>query len=428
MKWLHEVGFNKISDSHTSEFMRRVFSWQNNLIDESQKHIFKLGVPKKIDSLRYIKLIRRLTNAGVRVRNRGNSLYLNRISPGCLHCGQAANFTIELSKECNRNCFFCFDKRPYPYVKRTLTQFVHAKKLLFERRKFVPLRSFAISGGEPLLVFENVLKCLKLVKKITNGVCQTRIYTNGDLLDEDKLKRLKNVGLDEIRISLKPECMDTKSLVLAKKYIPRVMVEMPVFSDKKRYMENLLVRLNKLEIFGINLLEFLYCEHHTEEYKNKGYYLKSHKPKSIIEMMQGEGNCYPVAGSEEACLELLEFAISKKLSIGVHYCSFENKQYPYRKYRLREARIYKLGYQSISGDGFLKSLVIFEPNWFSAYKKLKEFGVRDREISISRDKKDKERFFMYVHPRNKRFLDKHKYTMAILYSFPLGQIVNAELV
>lgn len=33
----------------------------------------------------------------------------------------------------------------------------------------------------------------------------------------------------------------------------------------------------------------------------------------------------PVAGSEGACLELLAFALEAELSLGVHYCSMENK-------------------------------------------------------------------------------------------------------
>lgn len=88
----------------------------------------------------------------------------------------------------------------------------------------------------------------------------------------------------------------------------------------------------------------------------------------------------------------------------------------------------RAGFHSITQDGLLKSLVIFGPNWFSAYKELKKHGVGNSEITISRDNKDKERFLMYVHPRNKRFLDRHKYTMVILYSFPSGALVNAELV
>ena len=34
----------------------------------------------------------------------------------------------------------------------------------------------------------------------------------------------------------------------------------------------------------------------------------------------------PVAGSELVCLDLVKFALDNKLSLGVHYCSVENKQ------------------------------------------------------------------------------------------------------
>ena len=65
-----------------------------------------------------------------------------------------------------------------------------------------------------------------------------RLYTAGDFLDEPLLDRLRDAGLDELRMSIKLDVLDVDRadeiiddavdvLARAKRFIPQVMVEMP---------------------------------------------------------------------------------------------------------------------------------------------------------------------------------------------------------
>ena len=261
--------------------------------------------------------LRRLENLGLIIRNKGTSVYLNRISPGCYDCSRGTGLTIATTKECNRNCYFCF----YPGPSKDKIKLLEAIKEMRTGRAL--MLSFAITGGECLLELNATLDILDIAKKIAGNICQTRIYTNGDMLNRSVLKKLRAAKLDEIRISIKPDKKQFKAIALAKEYIPRVMVETPVFPDEEE-MKNVLLKLNNLGIFGVNLLEFVFSCRNAQLYKKRGYKLVSAK---VNDFSQPYPYDYPVYGSEETCLNLLEFSAKENLTIGVHYCSFKNKQY-----------------------------------------------------------------------------------------------------
>jgi len=399
------------------EFTRDIIKWQKSIFEEKNRNISKLGFGKSLNKKIFLNASQ---NNNLHIRNEGRSIYLNKISPSCIHCSEGSGLTIELSKKCNRNCFFCFNKKSLRKSFRNTNLF--SKKKLIEANSNYFFESFAISGGEPLLHYEKVIKCIKIVKQITKGKTIVRIYTNGDLITANKLKNLKAAGLDEIRIGLKPGAIKLKPLKLASNYIKRVLVEMPVLPDKRGEMENLIVELDKMNIFGINLLEFLYCGHNAYMYKRKKYYIKPKWENNFFDVLDADGNCYPVAKSEETCLYLLRYALDKKIKIGVHYCSFENKRLGYINCRFHNAQKLKLQYHDINKDGLLESLIIFEPQWLNAYVELKRNGVIDSQIAVSSRKT-----YILTHPENKKLLDHKKYTMGLVQILPYGGIVNFKL-
>jgi len=197
--------------------------------------------------------------------------------------------------------------------------------------------SLGISGGECLLDLTATVDILEFAKKFAGDICQTRIYTNGDMLNRSILKKLQAARLDEIRISIKPDT-DFEKIALAKEYIPRVMVETPIFPDKEEEMKGILLKLNELKIFGINLLEFVFSVRNARLYKRKGYKLMTDKVnKSSVPFPY----LYPVYGSEIACFNLLEFSVKERFSIGVHYCSQNNERYGNHRERLKKLEIGK---------------------------------------------------------------------------------------
>jgi pyruvate formate-lyase activating enzyme-like uncharacterized protein len=358
------------------------------------------------DKLEVADMVSDLTRRCIRVRNGGRSLYWQRISPGCIHCAQAKGKSIHFTKRCNRGCFFCFS--PDPVNIEPVASYEEKEQELLEAARIVPICSFAVTGGEPLLTPSETLRILERAKRIRCGKVQTRLYTNGDLLDELMIRQLQNVGLDEIRFGLKPDQIDLSKLILACGKIPRVMVEMPVMPDKEEIMLDLLLELNRLEVFGINLLEFVYCGYNADQYAARGYSLRA---ASLLPYHDEARWQYAVHGSEELCVRLLRFSAERNLSIGVHYCSLANRRLSMLACRRAVARYTKTAYDVITEDGLRVCLAVYPPDQENAMKILRRAGVEESEMHFSDERKrletsirydallgDIERAFIYTTP------------------------------
>ncbi len=298
-----------------------------NFLDELA--MFGISVDDHNDRPEKAELVNELKKLGVEVRNAGKSFIWGNISPSCIDCRTGeGSATYILSLKCNRDCFFCTNKNQFNYDElQTKTQDIIGQ---FKKTNshYKTMKSAAITGGEPLLFPDECEDFIKYTKKI-NKKTQTRIYTNGDLADERLMERLGKAGLDEIRFGLKPGDDGTVeeavliNLENAKKYIPRVMVEMPCKPGQLENMKKLLDRLEKIGIFSINILEFLFPWVHVKEYTDAGYKVRNHPYEILFDYTYAGG--VPVAGSEIECLKLLKYAAEKKYKMGVHYCSLENK-------------------------------------------------------------------------------------------------------
>jgi len=174
------------------------------------------------------------------------------------------------------------------------------------------------------------------------------------------LALLKEAGLKEIRFSIR--LYDTEDvrrstlakIALAQKYIPTVMVEMPVLPGSQKEMQNLLLELDDMGIFGINLLEFCFPFRNAEKFKKNGFKIKNPPHKILYNYWYAGG--LPVAGSEEECLQLLDFALDRNLKLGVHYCSVENK---YSGQLYQQNYNYQGKIYTFDDDYFLRSAKVF---------------------------------------------------------------------
>jgi pyruvate formate-lyase activating enzyme-like uncharacterized protein len=221
---------------------------------------------------------------------------------------------------------------------------------------------FALTGGEPLIHPEESLRFFRKVRACYPET-YTRLYTAGDLVTAELLKQLQAVRLDEIRFSIKLD--DTKELQsqtlanigLARNYVPQVMVEMPVIPGTEVEMRTILLELDRLGAFGINLLEFCFPRNNWEEFNHRGFKIKN--PPFPVLYNYGYAGGLPVAGSEELALDLIEFALDEKLDLGVHYCSLENKHRD-KTHRQNMPFAKKLPFHELDPeDFFLKTIVVF---------------------------------------------------------------------
>lgn len=275
------------------------------------------------------EILKKLEKAGAIVRNNRKSVVTTRISSACEACQTGTgSYTTYASLKCHRNCYFCFNPNQDDYEFYKDEKKDIAKELQELVDSGAKLGHLAVTGGEPLLFKDEIVEFFELAKTITPET-YTRIYSTGDLLDEDLLLKLKNANLDEFRFSIKMDDSPQKikhilgKISLAQKYIPQVLVEMPVIPGTVEEMKDLLLELDKIGIFGINLLEFCFPLGNAKEFTDRGFKLKN--PPYEIYYNYWYAGGLAVAGSEEACFKLVQFALENNLQLGVHYCSLENK-------------------------------------------------------------------------------------------------------
>lgn len=306
----------------------------------------------------------------VRCENGNASLRRGWISPACLACRKGERTaTFFVSLKCTRNCYFCFNPNQEDYdFFRSHTRDI-ASELRDAHAQGAVFDCLAVTGGEPCLHKPEVLDFLRCAKELYPNV-HVRIYTSGDLLDDAFLAELADAGLDELRFSVKPQETDGEQEALfermgaAVRILPDVMVEMPVMPGRSEEMRDLLVRLDGLGIRGINLLELCFPLHNEREFQKRGFELRRNPYKVLYNYWYAGG--LPIAGSEAACLDLLRFAEEKSLSMGVHYCSLDNKN---------TGQVFQQNRGFLLDDGFARSHAWLDMDRSDYFLKcLKAFG------------------------------------------------------
>lgn len=130
---------------------------------------------------------------------------------------------------------------------------------------------------------------------------------------------------------------------------------MPVLPGQGAYMEGVLRRLDGMGLFGINLLELCLPFECAEDFAARGYSLKSPPYRVAYNYIYSGG--LAVAGSEDECVRLLEYAADEHLTMGVHYCSLENKL---TGQIYMQNVLYDGGIAVMDDDFFLKSAKVFD--------------------------------------------------------------------
>ncbi len=311
----------------------------------------------------------RLQEKGACFRNGGASIVAGPLSDACVACtGGRGSKTFTLSTACNRHCYFCFNANQADYsTSRALKTNWQNELDAFLAKGDVT--HVALTGGEPLL---HPHEAVAFFRRAHQAFPQAhlRLYTDGDLLTSDLLEQLRAAGLQELRLSVKLDVLDSPEqqdaaidealsrVTQAKRFIRDVMVEMPAIPGTEQAMRKLLLGLDAAGVFGINLLEFGYPMNDWAEFARRGFTVANPPFPVAYDYEYAAG--LPVAGSEALCLRLLEFALDQGLSMGVHYCSLENK---HRDQILQQNRLAKLDartWELDAQDFFYKTIKVFD--------------------------------------------------------------------
>lgn len=325
------------------------------------------------------ELKHRLAEKGARFRNGDASISTGPLSSACLACSTGlGSKTFVLSMKCNRSCYFCFNLNQ---DERNCQKFDWRKELDgFSSSRDGKATHLGLSGGEPLLHPREAVEFVRRARK-QNPDSHIRLYTAGDFLDDKLLGELADAGLNELRMSVKLDVEDldradglieeaVARLRKARAYIKDVLVEMPIIPGTGDAMRSLLLRLEEEGVFGINLLEFGFPLGNWEPFARRGFRLKNPPFRVAYDYSYPAG--LPVLGSELLCLELLEFALDRSLSMGVHYCSLENKNrgqvFRQNSEIAFEAAVYELD----EDDFFYKTAKVFDGDVEAVRNRLEE--------------------------------------------------------
>lgn len=326
----------------------------------------------------------RLRAKGARFRNGDASIVCGSLSSACIACtGGRGSKTFFLSLECNRHCYFCFNENQLDYEERCrLNEAWRDEVDAFAVACDGEVTHVGLTGGEPLLHADEAAAFCSYVRE-RHPDAHVRLYTAGDFLDEEVLARLRDAGLTELRMSIKLDDGEDDvdealaRLELAKRFVPDVMVEMPAIPGTGERMRALLLELDRIGAFGINLLEFCYPLGDWDEFGKRGFAVKN--PPFPVLYDYGYAGGLPIDGSELLCLELIEFALDEGLSLGVHYCSLENKnrdQICTQNGACSPGGVYELD----SSDFFLKTAKVFDGDVPLVQRTLAACGVTESSL------------------------------------------------
>tara|TARA_B100000902_G_scaffold357043_1_gene371207 strand:+ start:44 stop:949 length:906 start_codon:yes stop_codon:yes gene_type:complete len=110
---------------------------------------------------------------------------------------------VEISESgmCNRKCHFCPRSDPDFEHKNEFIEFSLFKKLCDELKELTFAGLFIFSGFVEPLLDKNIYKLISYAKKVLPKA-RIEIITNGDVLNQKRLKKLYDSGLDRMQISL----------------------------------------------------------------------------------------------------------------------------------------------------------------------------------------------------------------------------------
>ena len=262
------------------------------------------------------------------VNQEKGQLYYKTCSPACKHCVEDMGYTARISTFCNRDCFFCFASES-PMIDVNTIDVSKFKTAFILKNKICPIKSFAISGGEPLINVRETLELFGWIRDNYSKDIYCRLYTNGDYITEDILVELKKVKLNEIRLSIKPGEQPSKEKIgMIKRFIPQLVIEIPIIPGEKEYLFRLYDALENTAIDGINLVELFFNGNKKNEFNMRN--LKIEMTGGIRKFGCAEFPYeYPIAGSYGLAVESLKYISTNKYHYFAYICSQHAKKAQY---------------------------------------------------------------------------------------------------
>ncbi len=307
---------------------------------------------------------------------------IKNLPVGCQYCIKGEKLVLFITGLCGENCFYCpvSENRKENDVIYANEKKINSVKEAVDEAHLCGSKGVGITGGNPLLKIERTCKYLKLLKYEFGSNFHAHLYTTPTHLDEDKLKMLKEAGLDEIRLhptkffnrySKKDFDSDEfknymddflNKLKLCMKYIKDVGVEIPAIPNYEEEIIYLAKELNKIGVKFLNINELEYSETNYNLLKEKGFTEKNDFASEIL-------------GSEETAQKIIDYFKEKRekereensndgFNLIIHYCPSALKDGIQMKNRLiNRAKNIAKDYDIITEEGLILRGIISFKDW-----------------------------------------------------------------
>jgi pyruvate formate-lyase activating enzyme-like uncharacterized protein len=277
----------------------------------------------------------------------GTKPHLGPLSPGCQICGEGFWSCMFLNQLCTANCFFCPQDRKVTQndppctgqgmVFRDLGDYV-------DFLAYAGYRGVGFSGGEPLLAFDTLLAHIKRIRERLGKGFHLWLYTNGDLLDREKLLALRGHGLNEVRFNICAGGYGLEEVARAVGVIDTVTVEIPAIPEDFVTLWESMVEMQKMGVAHLNLHQLLVTMHNYKELSARRYTFLHQESISVLE-------------SELNALRLMKRAVEIGLTLPINYCnSFYKSQFQVRGHRERVALLARSSGEEVTEAGYIRRL------------------------------------------------------------------------
>jgi pyruvate formate-lyase activating enzyme-like uncharacterized protein len=335
-----------------------------------------------------------------------NKIYCGDLSPGCLRCGEGTWSCMFINGLCTTSCFFCPQDR-----KMKKERLPNADGIEFDGpnsyvdflKKF-GFRGVGFSGGETMLVFEKLLLYITRIKQEFGKNIYLWVYTNGDLVNLEKLKRLKRAGLDEIRFNISARNYDLQPVELATKFIKTVTVEVPAIPEDYEILKKCIFKMQKIGVNHLNIHQLSASEHNYRNFISRNYTFL-HYPGGI-----------PILESEIMALKLIRYVVDKNIRLSINYCAACYKEeFQARGRRKRAASLLKNDYEEETDLGYIRYLSVKDSstNIKTIINVLRENKCQEKLWSLDDTKTE-----ICFHHSILKYINFKKYNLTIRYSEP----------
>ena len=267
------------------------------------------------------------------------SLCNGAIAEGCRRCMEGSKMVLLVTGKCGWGCYYC----PVSLEKKGLDVMyanearVHSDEEIIAEAESIDATGTGITGGDPLCVIERTEHMIRMLKGRFGPDHHIHLYTA--TIDPEKVRRLVDAGLDEIRFH-PPEYMWTRMSETRLAEITAfddvsVGIEVPALIDCENELVELVEYANRVGIDFVNINELEFSESNWDMMDEHGFEVLDDVSSAVL-------------GSREVAEKVLE----RCKSCNVHFCSSSFKDgVQLRRRLIRRAEHICTDYQAITDDG-----------------------------------------------------------------------------